>query len=376
MTVQTMTSAQAMSVRKHYTFLRYDVNLAGRDEEPIPLKGRSLEEAAASIPQATYDLAPTSVRDANGNLIPVPENASIVYSAVTGAAFLLDHLPAQWTTHCITHGAGQAKYYVDHDGTTHCRLTWGFMTLPFELREQVYHHLLVRGKVFPYAKPNGDARYEDWEKYEKPELGILQVSQLVRAEAEEVYYRMNQFVVPRGDPWRTMTFFSHSGATLIRSISIAISHQDLDGHDLRSTRAILLADVDQYFSDGNREHKEAEIHAGLLERLYQEIWFSKGRSVGELSGLVDLTVDVSDANCPHGCCRLAVHAALYLEPKLNVQKWYRRITVFGAKDRAEKRKILAAANGGEEALWRMELELEREIWVEEEEQVYAATGFW
>jgi hypothetical protein len=65
-----------------------------------------------------------------------------------------------------------------------------FLDLPVELRLLVYEELLGVGKVFytpDWFEKKESRRLKDWEKYRKPEVGVLRVCKKILGEAEGVY---------------------------------------------------------------------------------------------------------------------------------------------------------------------------------------------
>ncbi|THX82410.1 hypothetical protein D6D05_03869 [Aureobasidium pullulans] len=80
-----------------------------------------------------------------------------------------------------------------------------FLDLPAEVRNKIYHHCLVVGKVFPRAKPHDDERFKGWMKHRKPQTQLLLVCKQVFLESAPMYFSQNQFVMSHGPasewPW-------------------------------------------------------------------------------------------------------------------------------------------------------------------------------
>ncbi|MCJ1256842.1 hypothetical protein MMC24_004667 [Lignoscripta atroalba] len=298
------------------TFLNFDINLSKPSESPIPINGQNLYEFANKIRSFRED-------------------------------FVGDYTPSLW------HGPPVALLGQQPSSR--------FLLWPGELRNKVYKLVLVKGILHP-SGPRRDLKCNKHQqlhcsKDEAPALSLLRVCRQVHDEAGSIYYSSNEFVVGCGDPWQTLKFCSNFGETLITKLRVSFSDADLDLSARASYRRELLESLD-YVEERPRFARESLIHEELLMRLEHEFWAQKGLHIAAMPALQHLSIDIENADCPHGCCRLAVNAALWLAPKTQYQAWYRRIEIIGARSKRETLLVLAAANGGFEGLGRMENMLE------------------
>lgn len=347
--------------KKRYTFLRFDVNLAQPNEEPYPLKGKSLLRAAIFFTRVTAKNE--MLQRCLTSELPDPDTSNAVNTTI--------HFPET-----------PSHYFVDKDGTIYGKLDWGFCSLPGELRNRIYNLALVPGLVYPHAEPiSSPCLYEECRQLRKPDLSILGTNRQVRREAESIYYGLNHFVVARGNPWNTLNFFSSTGQKLITRLTVSFSSLDIGELDRIAEEKKLVAFLVETLPDASQKVKHDHIHDEMVQLLEGQFWAVKGSDIANMTALQQLTLDVTNAYCPHGCCRMAVDVALLLVPTNKFQKWYRKIFVIGAKDEKERLKVLAAANGGCDALRVMEQSLlSGEIGGEQKEEEGGgnnfAVGFW
>lgn len=318
--------------KRSYTYLSFDINLAKANEEPIPLRGMTHIQAARFVLEAVerYEAR------CNGQQL-------VDYSAPATPSAGLQSMSRSKT---------QARFYVDSDGSTQDAFTPSLLCLPAEIRNMVYKLLVVPGQVYPHDDLNTDLAGP-----EKPYLSILRTNRQIHEEALSVYYSSNQFHIARGDPWISLDFLSSTGQKYITRLSVRFSTSDLCSLDRDQQEKELVDYLDSSMPDASRQMKNNHVHDGLLARLEQEIWATKGSDIAYMTALQHLTLDITDAYCPHKCCRMAIAVALFLTPPCKYQKWYRNIKVIGAKTEEERLKVLAAANGGYDALHEMEEQL-------------------
>jgi hypothetical protein len=214
-----------------------------------------------------------------------------------------------------------------------------FLDLPAELRIMVYKELVVVGKVFytpdDYAVMN-EKRFKHWESYRTPSLDILRTCKQVHNEAEEVYLGKNLFVLPdectRRQPlkgsgkcknaaiqgqnrnpmplFHDRWLFSAAAPRLIKSLSLGFGRRS--DHDLYACGHSfwkMEGDFDSLtFNDRLlRTHDETSSqllvdHTSYIEDLFA--YFNNGAEP-ETSCLDYLEIDLTNAYCPTGCCRLA-----------------------------------------------------------------------
>ena len=106
------------------------------------------------------------------------------------------------------------------------------LTLPREIREYIYPHCLVVGRVYPYLETHRSQAETDIIHYDAynddtPSIALLLVS---KQEAEVFLYKDNTFVMPTA--FLTAKFFTYSMATSTRRSWLRSLELDLDPSDL------------------------------------------------------------------------------------------------------------------------------------------------
>lgn len=171
-----------------------------------------------------------------------------------------------------------------------------FLDLPPELRDTIYEYcLVVEGEINPYPT--------DYEKQElmrpfprKPDVSLLLVSKLIRAEAEIVLYGQNLWRLS----YSKAEYLMWNDATkLIRRLVVNFDVRDLDSTDRLETslkaRLTCYETHDTSVSD--------QCHGNLGAKLIEEIWWWKIRKISQMM-LSTLALDFTNCYCPHFCCRL------------------------------------------------------------------------
>jgi hypothetical protein len=204
-----------------------------------------------------------------------------------------------------------------------------FLDLPAELRVQVYEELLIVGKIFytpdDYAVSN-EKRFKDWKAYRTPSLEILRVCKQVHGEAEEVYLGKNLFVLPdfcklrapmKGwtslgpgksaqIPCHDRHLFSIAASHLLKHVSISFNPRTPIpsglGHscwtDRKQYRPSMSFDA---MAPVDRIRFTHDVGIADLT----DLWAKTLDNVHTcLDGLRSLELDLTNAYCPTGCCRL------------------------------------------------------------------------
>ncbi|THY45228.1 hypothetical protein D6C98_07915 [Aureobasidium pullulans] len=112
----------------------------------------------------------------------------------------------------------------------------GFLDLPAEVRNNIYHHCLVVDKVFPRAMPFRDERFEYWKNYAKSQTQLFLLCKQVFSESAPIYFSQNQFVISHGPanewPWarpdslrgNPVSSFAYKN---LKSLSISFDYRDM-----------------------------------------------------------------------------------------------------------------------------------------------------
>ncbi|KAG7005479.1 hypothetical protein G7Y79_00019g046590 [Physcia stellaris] len=228
--------------------------------------------------------------------------------------------------------------------------SFDFMGLPLEVRNMIYRHALVRGKIFvpsvisknlndvgPDLKLDRDSRgayipfkskdcqssgryprYRDYEEYRYGEpiaSGLLNgVSKAVQSEAEAVFYGFgNHFVLPVGFVQHPPLFgnnFRHIPAKIppFKSISLSFDQRDLKT-DPRWWRGISSPRDPSPPLDylGRNESSFVERMQSIHELQRQGlclIWAARTSIIKRYVELKFLQIDLEECYCPLGCCRM------------------------------------------------------------------------
>ena len=156
--------------------------------------------------------------------------------------------------------------------------------------------LVVEGEINPYP-----ADYEIVKSRtmppRKPDVALLQINHLIRAESEVVLYGKNLWRLSRTGSDTPMWDASR---TLIRKLITSFDVRDLD-----STTLLFLNRFTRNFTDWDYgwEIVRDDCHSTSCQYLIDELWRSK---ISIISGMTptDLTFDFKNCYCPNGCCRL------------------------------------------------------------------------
>lgn len=171
-----------------------------------------------------------------------------------------------------------------------------FLDLPTELREMIYEYcLIVEGQINPYP-----TEYEKQELMRpfprKPDVSLLQVNKLIRAEAGIILYGKNLWRLSYNKAEDPMWEVSKK---LIRRLMVNFDVRDLDSTDQLETslkaRMFCYETHDTSISD--------MCHSYLGAKLIEEIWWWKIRMISQMM-LTTLALDFTNCYCTHFCCRL------------------------------------------------------------------------
>ena len=235
-----------------------------------------------------------------------------------------------------------------------------FLDLPAELRCRVYEYLVVVGKVFytpdAYAVRN-EKRFKDWKSYQAPELTLFRTCRQIRDEAEDVYVSNNLFVLPdflsqreliRSDskadghiPFPGRPLLSDAAAKRLKNISITFNPRSaaptMIDHDAWSRRERLYPtqtfDALQAQDRLNRAHTKAM--SDLMNSWYDDLDYIVDFFLSP-ENIRYLEIDLTNAYCPIGCCRLLeYYSCRYIEL---LRPLY--VTFWGIRNEQEERIML------------------------------------
>lgn len=202
-----------------------------------------------------------------------------------------------------------------------------FLDLPPEIRNRIYEHTVVVGKVvFNHSVMNDFpcSRYDEQFLYKRPALSTLRVCKQINAEAESMYLANNLFVLPirwyefqpfcdpSVDPLpkllpNTPYLFSSAGLNLIKNISVAI-HTTWVSH-------INIPEEWAQFEVKPRSHSFTSLsnqERGEVLRIWGFAHVEKSWTVvldylcsrrGFRNPIDYVEVDFTHAFCPRDCCR-------------------------------------------------------------------------
>jgi hypothetical protein len=199
-----------------------------------------------------------------------------------------------------------------------------FLDLPAELRVQIYEVLVVVGKVFftpDWYEVEQSQRFTHWKDYRIPNLQVLRVCKQIYAEAADVYFAKNLFLLPpdynltypfqhveKGDtslqPHKGLRLFSTTGLQKIRNLSIGFSLGSRVRMVMSASSWALAegATMREFSAMGAAERLAlAHVHAKNKQaRFWSVLTQALARMPTKLSYL---EVDFTNAFCPLGCCR-------------------------------------------------------------------------
>lgn len=190
---------------------------------------------------------------------------------------------------------------------TNVRLPPSLLTIPGEIRNRIYDHLLLVGRVNVFNCSACDPHENI------PDLAILRVNRQINEEASAFLYSTGTFVVSTGRDLagfmsKTDDFCVYTAVTetfpsraAIRSLEIRFvaEYNTTDFHEERMQELWHSA----VFRGESRRRKAKHLH-DLDRNASRAVWGVAGELLSMLHGLQNLTVNVEQAFCPDGCCRL------------------------------------------------------------------------
>lgn len=221
------------------------------------------------------------------------------------------------------------------------------MTIPGEIRNRIYDHLLLLEHVNVFYC---DACCSTCSEHEsRPDLAILQVNRQVNKEASALLYSTGTFVISTGrdlacfmSKTNDFCLYTPSRETFpsraaIRSLEIRFV-ADYIPTDFHEERMKELWHSPDFRSETRRKRAK---HLHDLDRTASvAVWGVAGELLCMMHGLKNLTVNVEQAFCPEGCCRLVDVIARSLR-RLQ-QKPELKITIEGSLDNVELEAITDA----------------------------------
>lgn len=188
------------------------------------------------------------------------------------------------------------------------------LTIPGEIRNRIYDHLLLVGRINIFDCAACCTACDQHETM--PDLAILRVNQQTKEEASAFLYRNSTFVVSTGRDLacfmsKTDDFCLYTAVTetfpsraAIRSLEVRFvaDYIPTDFHEERMKELWHSTE----FREETRRRKAKHLHD--LDRTASEaVWAVAGELICLMHGLQNLTVNIEQAFCPEGCCRL-VHS--------------------------------------------------------------------
>ncbi|MCJ1365444.1 hypothetical protein MMC16_004565 [Acarospora aff. strigata] len=191
-----------------------------------------------------------------------------------------------------------------------------FTTIPGEIRNKIYELLLLFDRVDVYNCAPCCSACPPLENV--PNVAILRINRQVNREASAFLYSNNTFILSTGrEVMRFMTmsedFCLYTPPTetfptraLIRSLEVRYV-ADYISTDFHEERTKELWQSEEFRRD-SRSRKAKHFHDE--DRSASEaVWLVSGKVLRLLHGLRVLTVNLEQAFCPGGCCRLVDVAA-------------------------------------------------------------------
>jgi len=221
------------------------------------------------------------------------------------------------------------------------------LTIPGEIRNRIYHHLLSVRRVNVFDCAACCTACLPGETV--PDLAILRVNRQINGEASTFFYSTSTFIVSTGRDLAcfmsktddfclftavTQTFPSRAA---IRSLEIRFmaDYIPIELHEQRMKELWHSA----HFRAETRRRKAKHLHD--LDRTASEaVWDVAGELLSMMHGLRNLTVNIEQAFCPEGCCRL-VDAVTWSLRGLRRRPEV-RINVTGSLDNGEVKTITKA----------------------------------
>ena len=226
--------------------------------------------------------------------------------------------------------------------------------LPGELREIIYGHCLIVGRVYPYLETHrqdveNDLVQQDAYYHDAPNVSLLLACKKVRCEAEHLLYKRNTFIMPTSS--LTVRFFENSMATTARrswlkSVELSFKSSDLDKKDKEIICGLRLGWYEQYeraqrlrANPPSASHflriYGKELHQERKAHLVSISWPRKLAPILNYLELDELLVDIGCSKCEDDCCTMYASALVaFLEGfALAVPK---KLQIFGLLDAANE----------------------------------------
>ena len=223
-----------------------------------------------------------------------------------------------------------------------------FHDLPLELRRMIYGECLIVGKIFPYNISDtsdisnisdtddtasevtasevtaSEVTAQEWaareaSNFDLPNIALLQVSKMIRREAEPILYQRNN--VQLGSAEFSQRFFERCLNTperrsWLKSVSIWLGSDDLSNADRKVVLDTELGSAREDMLEPRRKDDAHEtwswssnkLHHAYKKYLMETIWPRKTSPLLELCSLNKLVVDIECARCRAGCCTMRRHA--------------------------------------------------------------------
>lgn len=197
------------------------------------------------------------------------------------------------------------------------------LNFPWEIRNSIYRFVLLpESDVYLYKYASSRGR----KTRSRPGLAILSTNRQINQEATAVLYSKATFHLQTGFDFITFmsdainrdmtialpTAHSHPSRHLIRHLHLAFVPERLTEENLRARAKTNWEDP--VFQEMSRVQRHTEIHDSEVEETWQA-WRTAAKAAEVLAGLglKTLMLDVEQAFCPHGCCRLLEELAQLFE---------------------------------------------------------------
>lgn len=182
----------------------------------------------------------------------------------------------------------------------------------------IYHECLVVGEIYPYSL--SDAHQPDTETARDktgcnlPTVSLVQVSRMIRHEAEPMLYQRN--VVRLGNAAVSGQFFERCLNTpqrrlWLRSVRMSLSFEDLVQTDREAVliRQLDLARMRLLFPENSHGKSfELLLHDAYKAFLSETVWPRKTLPILGDCNLEKLSVDLKGTRCQAGCCDMRAQA--------------------------------------------------------------------
>lgn len=191
------------------------------------------------------------------------------------------------------------------------------LTIAGELRNRIYELVLLEDdKVYPFDYKPCSCNCPKYNR-QAPCISLLRVNKQINAEATEILYSSVTFHLTTG--YALMRFMAvgelcmygtpnskhvFSSRHLIRSLHLKVVPEYIP-NEVHSSR-MLECWADPIFQTITKKQRAQIIHQNYRE-VCQMVWTNAGKVVTEMKGLNLLSIDVEQAFCPSGCCRMVGH---------------------------------------------------------------------